>query len=111
MLNIRLSPFLKNVVITTAATLLTTVSMIFIIRFLAKGLGPEEFGAYSLARRIISNIAPLAILAMDVALSRYIAMTYERKLRSSYILSSIISTGTAIALLLAVTISSSKHLS
>ena len=111
MFNIKLSPFLKNVVITTITSLLTTISMIFIIRFLAKGLGPEEFGAYSLARRVISNIAPLVILSMDVALSRYIAMTYERKLRNSYILSSIISTGIAAALLFTIAISSSKHLS
>lgn len=111
MFNIKLSPFLKNIVITTLTALLTTVSMVFIIRFLAKGLGPEEFGAYSLARRIISNIAPLIILSMDVALSRYIAMTYEKKLRSSYIVSSIISTGMAMALLFAIAISSSKHLS
>jgi O-antigen/teichoic acid export membrane protein len=111
MFTIKLSAFMKNIVITTITSLLTTISMIFIIRFLAKGLGPEEFGAYSLARRIISTIAPLVILSMDVALSRYIAMTYERKLRSSYIVSSIISTGIAITLLLAVAISSSKHLS
>jgi len=57
MFNIKLSAFLKNIVTTTITFLLTIISMIFIVRFLAKGMGPEEFGAYSLARRIISNIA------------------------------------------------------
>lgn len=110
MFNIKLSTFLRNIVITTITSFLTTISMIFIIRFLATGLGTEEFGAYSLARRIISNIAPIVILSMDVGLSRYIAMTQERMLRSSYIVSSIISTGIAIALLLTVAISASKQL-
>ena len=84
--------------------------MIFIMRFLAKGLGPEEFGAYSLARRIISNIAPIAILSIDIALARYIAMTSEKKLKASYIVSSVISTGIALALLLIIAVAASHRL-
>lgn len=81
------------------------------MRFLAKGLGPEEFGAYSLARRIISNIIPLATLSINIGLARYIAITNENKLRGSYVVSSIISTGTALVLLLIIAVSASKHLS
>ena len=81
------------------------------MRFLAKGFGPEEFGAYSLARRIISNIIPLATLSITVGLARYVATTNENKQRGSYVLSSIISTGTALILLLIIAIPASKQLS
>ena len=85
--------------------------MIFIMRFLARGLGPEEFGAYSLARRIISNIIPLATLSIDLALVRYIAMTNKKRLQGSYVVSSIISTGTVLVMLLIIAVSASKQLS
>lgn len=85
--------------------------MIFIMRFLAKGLGPEEFGAYSLARRIISNIAPLAILSIDVALARYIAMTNERRLQGTYIFASLVSAGATLVLIFIIAVSASKQLS
>lgn len=111
MLKIKLSPFLKNIVTTTVTSLIAIISMIFIMRFLAKGLGPEEFGAYSLARRIISNIAPLATLSIEIALARYIAMTNKNKLQSSYIVSSLISVGTTLILLLLIVVLAGKHLS
>lgn len=97
-----LSPFLKNILITTITSLLTILSMIFTIRFLAKGFGPEEFGAYSLARRVISNSAPLVILSMDVTLPRYIAMDDKRRLEGSYIISAIILLAAALFLLMAI---------
>jgi len=81
------------------------------MRFLARGLGPEEFGAYSLARRIISNIIPLATLSIDLALVRYIAMTNKKRLQGSYVVSSIISTGTVLVMLLIIAVSASKQLS
>jgi len=71
---IKLSSFIKNIAATTVTSFLTMLSMIFIMRFLTKSLRPEEFGAYSLARRIISNMALLAILSIDKALARYIAL-------------------------------------
>ncbi len=111
MFRIKLSPFLKNIVATTITSFITIISMIFIIRFLAKGLGPEEFGAYSLARRIILNIVPLATLSVEIALARYIAMTKENKQQGSYFVSSIISIGAALVLLLIIAASASKHLS
>ena len=110
MFNIKLSPFLKNIVTTTATSLVAIISMIFVIRFLARGLGPEEFGAYSLARRMISNIAPLATLSIEIALARYIAMTNKNKLRGSYVVSSLISVGATLALLLVIITATSKFL-
>lgn len=108
---IKLSPFLKNLTTTTITSLISIISLIFIMRFFAKGLGSEEFGAYSLARRIISNIIPLATLSINISLARYIAMTRENKQRSAYIISSIISTGGAIVLILIIAVSASKQLS
>ena len=110
MSNIKLSPFLKNIVTTTATSLVAIISMIFVMRFLARGLGPEEFGAYSLARRIISNIAPIATLSIEIALARYIAMTNENKLRGSYVVSSLISVGAVLTLLLIIIMTASKFL-
>ena len=111
MFKIKLSPFLKNIVTTTVTSLIAITSMIFIIRFLAKGLGPEEFGAYSLARRIISNIVPIATLSIEIALARYIAMTNKNKVQGSYVVSSLILVGTTLILLLIIVFSASKHLS
>jgi len=110
-LKIKLSSFLKNIASTTITSLLTIIAMIFITRLLAKGLGPEEFGAYSLARRIISNIVPLTTLSVDIALVRYIAMTKNRKQLGAYLVSSSISTGVASALILIIVISTSQQLS
>jgi O-antigen/teichoic acid export membrane protein len=37
-----------------------------VTRLLAQGLGPEEFGAYSLTRRIVTTILPFSTLAMGI---------------------------------------------
>ncbi|MBU0568978.1 lipopolysaccharide biosynthesis protein [bacterium] len=70
----RISPFLRDVVITTLTSMITILSMIIVTRLLAKGLGPEEFGAYSLARRMVSTLLPFATLTMGVALARYVGL-------------------------------------
>jgi O-antigen/teichoic acid export membrane protein len=85
--------------------------MIFIIRFLARGLGTEEFGAYSLARRIIANIVPFVVLSLDVALARYIAMTSDSKSQAAYIYSAVILTGAAFLLIIIIAVSASRQLS
>ena len=87
---------------TTITSLFTILSMIFTIRFLAKGFGPEEFGAYSLARRVISNSAPFVILSLDVTLPRYIAMDDKRRLEGSYIISAILLIAGALSLLIVI---------
>jgi O-antigen/teichoic acid export membrane protein len=111
MFNIKLSSFFKDIVVTTVTSIAGTISMIFVIKFLANGMGPEEFGAYSLARRVISNLAPLVILSMDVALTRYIAMTQDKRMQSSYIVASLIFSGMAILFLLIISIFFGRQLS
>lgn len=67
----KFSPFLRDIVITTATSIITMISSVFVTRYLALGLGPIEFGAYTLAMRVVSTILPASILSMDVALARY----------------------------------------
>ena len=69
----RISPFLRDVVITSLTSMITILSMIIVTHLLAKGLGPEEFGAYSLTRRLVSiTLLLFSTLTMGVALARYI---------------------------------------
>ena len=85
----KLSPFLKDIVLTTVTSIVVIISMIFVTRFLAKGLGPDVFGAYSLARKIVSFIMPFSTIAMGVSLARYIAISVDDKQRNGYLVSSI----------------------
>jgi O-antigen/teichoic acid export membrane protein len=108
---IKPSTFLRNVITTSITSFLTIIALIFIIRFLARGLGAEEFGAYSLARRVISNIAPLILLAMDIALVRYVAMSTKTRQHGAFIVSALVSAGAAMFSLLIIGILASKQLS
>ena len=65
------------------------ISMIFITRCLAVGFRPDGFGAYSLARRIISFIIPFSTLSIGVALTRYMAISTDKEKRNSYFVSAI----------------------
>ena len=96
---------------TTLASVVSIISMVFVTRFLAMGLGPEGFGAYSLARRFISNIAPVVILSMDVALPRYIAMTDDPEARGRYLIPSIIMIGASMSILIGVSFFRGEELS
>lgn len=108
---IRLSPFLRNVVLTTITSFAVTISLIFVTRFLAKGFGPEEFGAYSLARRVIANIVPLVLLSTGVGLRRYVAMSDDKREQGTYLISSVIATGTVFFIFLIIGCCASSKLS
>lgn len=77
MKRLRPSPFLKDVGITTLTSFITILCLIFVMRFLARGLGPDEFGAYALARRLVSFIAPFSTLALGISLARYAAISSD----------------------------------
>jgi O-antigen/teichoic acid export membrane protein len=81
-----LSPFIMDVVLTTVTSITTAVSLLLATRFLAQGLGPEAFGAYSLARRALATMAPLSTLAMGVAIARYLAVCREANSRDQFLL-------------------------
>jgi len=90
MIKIKLSPFIKDVAFTTITTIVTTFSIIIVTRLLAQGLGPEGFGAYSLARRVLATIFPFSTLSMGVAVARYIAISKDNASQHSYLLSGLL---------------------
>jgi len=111
MLKIQVSPFIKNIISTSIVSVTATLSLVFVTRILAKGLGPEEFGAYSLARRFISTAVPFALLSMGVSLRRFVAMSTEEKSYGAHIFTAIITIGTILTALLAVSLFAGKHIS
>lgn len=95
---LKVSPFIKDVVLTTATSITTAISLIFVTRLLAHGLGPEAFGIYSLARRALATIAPFSTLAMGVAIARYLAPCRESHLKDRFLLAGLmLSVGPSLA--------------
>lgn len=84
---------MKDLFLTTLTSGFTIISAIVVISLLAQGLGPEDFGAYSLARRFVSLVVPLATLSMGIAIARYIALDIKNdgKIASYFFAGSIIS--------------------
>ena len=83
---LRLSPFLRDIVLTTVTSMATILSIIIVMRLLARGLGPEGFGVYSLARRVVSTISPFSTLTMGVAVARYIGLSKDKSSQYGYLL-------------------------
>lgn len=73
---------------TTITSIATVLSFIFVTRLLADGLGPEGFGSYSLARRIIATLEPLSTFNMGIAISRFTAI--DRKKGHGYLFSGLL---------------------
>lgn len=91
---IKLSPFLKNLSQTFIVSVISIISNILVLRLLTQALGPEEFGAYSLARKIVYISFPFITLSMGVALPRYISLhIYDDKKKSFFIAGCILSIG------------------
>ena len=78
---------IKNFFWTALTSFFTSICAILIIRLLASGLGPEKFGAYALCRRMLATLAPLALLGMSIAMTRFIAISKDRRDRDNYFLS------------------------
>lgn len=47
---------------------------LYVLRLLVQGLGPESFGAYALARRIVATIIPFSTLGLTIGLARYVSL-------------------------------------
>ena len=75
----RITPFLRDLVLTAATSLVTVVASLFLTRLLAVQLGPAEFGAYTIARRVVATILPLSTLSTGVALTRYLGLQAGRE--------------------------------
>lgn len=83
---IKLSPFVVHVLSTTAASFATIAANILVLRFLADGLGLEKFGAYSLASRLMAFLLPFSTLALGIALSRFVSLSTDERVRQNYLL-------------------------
>jgi len=68
------SPFLKDVSITTFTTAIVIICNILIVRIIAKGLGPDELGVYTLVRRTASTLIPFTSLSLGIGIARYIGL-------------------------------------
>ncbi len=86
LITVKVSPFIKDLVFTTITSGLTVISLIIVTRLLAQGLGTRGFGAYSLARQIISTAIPVVTLGMGGALPRYIAILKRDDRRLGYLI-------------------------
>ena len=99
-LHIRPSPVMRDLAITTLTSVVSTVTAMVTIRLLAEGLGPEQFGAYQLARRALAIVAPIATLSMGVAIPRYVAIARDSTTRDRYYLSGLLLGGVATVIIL-----------
>lgn len=88
--SLNLSPFLKDLVLTTATSGVIGFSLIIVTRLLAQGFGPEEFGVYSLSRRVFSTAIPFSTLAMGVTIARYTAISQDEGSRFRFLLGGLI---------------------
>ncbi|MBI1978253.1 MAG: lipopolysaccharide biosynthesis protein [Candidatus Omnitrophica bacterium] len=84
---IKFSPFVVHVLSTTGASMVTLAANIFVLRFLAEGLGTEKFGAYSLASRLMAFLLPFSTLALGIALSRFVSLSMDERTKRGYLLS------------------------
>jgi O-antigen/teichoic acid export membrane protein len=78
-IRVKASPFAKDMIWTTITSAFTVLSFILVTRILANVFGPVEFGAYSIARRILAILEPLSTCNMGIALSRYVAINTDNK--------------------------------
>lgn len=69
-MKVRISAFLKDIILTGITSIATILSMIIVTRLVAQGLGAEQFGAYSIARRVIASLVPFTTFAMGISLAR-----------------------------------------
>lgn len=89
-LQIQISPFLKDILITSFTSGIVSFFLIFIISILSRKMTPEELGMYLFARRIISFLVPLVMISAIISLPRYIALANSDEEKASYILSGLV---------------------
>jgi O-antigen/teichoic acid export membrane protein len=71
---IRISRFLKDLALTTVTSVATIAALLLTTKILAGRLGPEGFGAYMLARRVLATLDPVSTFSMAIALTRFAAL-------------------------------------
>ena len=86
----KISPFLQDFAATAVVSVITGASAILVTRLLARGVGPEGFGAYSLSRRILATVTPFSTFATGVAVARYVAMARDEAAKVQYLLAGVL---------------------
>lgn len=87
---IRISPFLKDIIITSFTSGIVSFSLIFIIAILSRKMPSEELGMYLFARRIISFLVPFVMISSIISLPRYVALANSEDEKASYVLSTVV---------------------
>jgi O-antigen/teichoic acid export membrane protein len=70
----KFSPFIKDVSITFLTSIIASLSSVYVTRLFAQGMGPDEFGAYSLARRVALLITAISSFDIGVTVARYLGL-------------------------------------
>jgi len=78
---------MRDVAVTAASSVATVLSLVYVTRLLARGLGPEQFGAYGLSRRLLSTMTSLTSIPLCVGIARYVALAREKRQQYSYLVS------------------------
>ena len=87
---LRLSPVFMDLAQTAVVSGFALVSSVYVTRLLAQGLGLDEFGAYSLARRVIAAVLAFTTLGLTIAVPRYLGFHSSAvEMQKAYILSGI----------------------
>jgi O-antigen/teichoic acid export membrane protein len=75
----------RDIASTTVTLMGISVAMMVTTRLVAEGLGPTEFGVYSVAKRLVGMLVPLTSLTMGMALARHVAMAAEDEHRQEFL--------------------------
>ena len=70
---------MRDVLMTTATSGLAVSCLMVVTWLLATRLGPDGFGAYSIARRVLTVLEPVSTLAVGLALTRYLAIADDER--------------------------------
>jgi len=74
-------PFIEDLVLTAITSAIVMASLIAVTGWMASGLGPVEFGAYALSRRLLSAITAFSTIPVGVAVARTLAITRSERER------------------------------
>ena len=80
------SPIFRMLAGTMLTTVLTVGISVVVTGTLAGRLGPDRFGGYMMARRMVGLVFPFCTLTMSVAVPRYVAVAQNDSERRAFLL-------------------------
>lgn len=93
---------MTDIFITSFTAVVVTICNIFLIRIIAKGLGPEELGVYTLVRRTVAVLIPFTSLSIGIGLARYIALYTGKGQKTESVLPAAVAVSSICSLLVCV---------